>query len=416
MNNPFVEETLSNGLRVVMEIMPEVNSAAAGFFARTGGRDEQRELAGVSHFLEHMCFKGTPKRTWRQITIDFDDMGSSYNAFTSKDRTFYYGWVPAERIETQIELLADMMRSTLPTAEFDMEKNVVLEEIAMSNDHIDNLAYDFMHEQIFPGHPLAWPVLGHDDTVRDMQRDSMAQYFSRRYAPDNLVLIVVGNIDSQQIIAAAEKLAGDWPAGGDAIASYKRQAPKFETGGSCKVLERFNRQELAWVYPAPGGEHPLSETADAVASILGGENSRFYWEIVQKGIAPRAGVWRVDYSDCGLMLLSGQCDADDCQTLVDAMHAEAVRMTREGVTDAEVQRVKNRRRTSLALESEAPYYRLGQLLDDIDYRNGPRTVEQRLAEVDAITPKSIAEYLEQYPITEGGHFISVGPRDWLPSQ
>ena len=230
------------------------------------------------------------------------------------------------------------------------------------------------------------------------------------------MLIVVGNIDSQQIVAAAERLAGDWPAGGEAKASYKREAPKFETGGSCKVLERFNRQELAWLYPSPCGEHPLSETADAVASILGGDNSRFYWEIVQTGIAPRAGVWRVDYADCGLMLLSGQCDADDCQTLVDAMHAEAVRLAREGVTDAEVQRVKNRRRTSLALESEAPYYRLGQLLDDIDYRNGPRTVEQRLTEVDAITPKSVAEYLEQYPITEGGHFISVGPRDWLPSQ
>ena len=192
MDQPFVDHTLSNGLRIVMEVMPDVKSAAAGFYARAGGRDETPELAGVSHFLEHMCFKGSAKRTWRQITVDFDDMGSTYNAYTMQDRTFYYGWVPANRIAGQIELLADMMRSILPTDEFDMEKKVVLEEIAMSNDQLEHLAYDFLSEQVFAGHPLAWPVLGYEQTVRDMTRDQMHDYFLRRYAPNNLVLVAAG--------------------------------------------------------------------------------------------------------------------------------------------------------------------------------------------------------------------------------
>lgn len=412
MKNPFVEHSLANGLRIVMEVMPDVKSAAAGFYARTGGRDEVPELAGVSHFLEHMCFKGTPKRNWRQITVDFDDMGSTYNAYTMKDRTFYYGWLPADHIQNQIELLADMMRSVLPAEEFDMEKKVVLEEIAMSNDQIEHLAYDFLNEKVYGSHALAWPVLGYENTVRDMTRADMDEYFKRRYAPDNLVLVVAGKIDPNQIIETACELCSEWQ---PSSKSNGRTPPSFIPGKSCKVCDRFTRQELAHAFSAPGGSDPLSESAEAVASILGGDNSRFYWKIIQQGISPHASVWCIDYQECGLMVVSGECDPDKCEQLAEAMHAESVEITRGGVTEAEVQRVRNRRRTSLALESESPYYRLGQLLDDIDYHGGPRTVQQRLAEVDAVTPKSIAQCLEQYPITEGGHFISVGPRDWVPS-
>ncbi len=412
MNQPFVDHTLPNGLRIVMEVMPDVKSAAAGFYARAGGRDETPELAGVSHFLEHMCFKGSAKRNWRQITVDFDDMGSTYNAYTMQDRTFYYGWVPAKQIGAQIELLAEMMRSILPPAEFDMEKKEVLEEIAMSNDQLEHLAYDFLSEQIFPGHALAWPVLGYEQTVRDMTRDQMHDYFLSRYAPNNLVLVAAGRIDPQRIIDLASEICGDWK---PSPKLSPRIAPTFVPGNSCQVHERFTRQELGHVFLSNGGCDPLEETAEALASILGGGNSRFYWQIEQQGIAPDVSVWRIDYEDCGVMVLAGECDPDKCEQLADAMHTEAVKLTRDGALPEEVQRVKNHRRTSLALESESPYYRLGQILDDVDYRGGPRTVQQRLAEVDAVSVESIAEYLDKYPITEGGHFISVGPRDWVPS-
>ena len=125
-DHAFIDQTLPNGLRVVIEPMPHVASAAAGFLVRTGARDEPQELAGVSHFLEHMCFKATANRTWHQITIDFDNMGSTYNAFTSKEKTFYFGWVRTADLEKQIELIADMMRSTIPPAEFETEKKVIL--------------------------------------------------------------------------------------------------------------------------------------------------------------------------------------------------------------------------------------------------------------------------------------------------
>jgi predicted Zn-dependent peptidase len=407
----FFSRTLDNGLRVVVEVMPDVPSAAAGFFACTGGRDEVPQEAGVSHFLEHMCFKGTPQRHWEQITVDLDALGSTYNAYTTKDRTFYYGWVPADRIEPQIEILADMMRSTIPQEEFDMEKKVVLEEIAMAADSMDSQAYDFMHERIYGDHALSWPVLGYAETVSNMTRDQMASYFERRYAPNNLVLIVAGRVDPDRIFDLAAELTAEWPATRE---QSQRRAPTFTPGASCKVIEKYNQQVVSAVFPAPGGMHDDSEISEAVASILGGDNSPFYWEIVQEGIAPRAGVWRVDYAECGLMMLYGECDPQQCEALTDAMVHQAKKMAADGISEEAVQRVRNRRRTSLAIESEAPYYRINQILDDIDYRDVPQTVEERLAEVDAVTPQRVAEYLEAYSLIEGGHFISVGPRDWLP--
>lgn len=412
MTNQFVSKTLDNGLRVVIEIMTSVKSAACGFMAATGSRDEDRPIAGVSHFLEHMCFKGTPRRTCEQINIAFDEMGAFYNAFTSKERTFYYGWVQAGDITAQLELLADMMRPALPQAEFDVEKNVILEEIAMSNDQITHLAFDFLHERIFPDHPASWPVLGYTETVRELTRDRMLAYFAERYAPDNMILLVAGNVQADEIFKEAARVTADWAPG--ARKPARRPAP-LRPGTSVKRVERFNQQEVALVFPSPGTQHPLDETAEAVASILGGGNSRIFWNVVQTGLSPRAGAWRMDYQDFGLMILSGLCEPENCERLADALRREASTFTSSGPDADELQRVKQKRRTSLAVEAEAPYYRLVQLMEDVDIFGEPRSVEQRLAAVDNVSADSIREYLSTFPIDRAEHLVSVGPREWPES-
>lgn len=410
MDSRFVTQTLSNGLQVVIEVMPTVKSAACGFMTRTGSRDETPPMAGVSHFLEHMCFKGTATRTAEQINVAFDEMGAFYNAYTSKERTFYYGWVPRDEMKSQLALLADMMQPALPPDDFDTEKNVVLEEIAMSNDQIGHVAFDFLHEQVLPGHGVSWPVLGYSKTVGDLSRDQMDAYRRARYAPDNLLLIVAGNVDPEDILAETRRLTADWTPAGPPPA---RTVPAFIPGKSTKQMERFNQQEIALVYPSAGVTHPLDETAEAAVSILGGGNSRIYWNVVQEGISSRAGAWRMDYHDFGLLILTGVCDPENCERLVDALRAEAQTLLTEGPKPHELQRVKNKRRTSLAVESEAPYYRLNQLIDDVDHFGEPRTVEQRLAAVDAVTAETVRAYFSEFPIDLANeHLISVGPRDW----
>lgn len=400
---------LENGLTVVVERMPDVRSAAAGFLVRTGARDEEPPLAGVSHFLEHMMFKGTARRSCRDINVAFDHLGSTYNAFTSEDRTIYYGWVRKDSIFEQIELLADMMQSALPSAEFDTEKNVVLEEIAMSKDNLDHVAIDFLQEKVFAGHSLAWPILGYEQTIRPLSREQMWKYFKNRYAPDNMVLVVAGNVDAERILAAAGQYCGHWQPSGT---SNVRTPPRMHGGRDVLVVDRFKQQILALTYPSCSARDRRAETASAVATILGGDNSRYFWNIVQKGIAPRAGAFHMDYTDCGAMILYGVCQPENCEALLAAMRKEAARIGTEGVADHEVQRVKNKRRTSLAVESEAPYYRLTQLMDDMEFHDAPRSVEQMLAEVDAISPATVAEFLGAFPINGEGHLTSVGPSDW----
>lgn len=412
MAGEFVSRTLDNGLRVVIEIMPAVKSAACGFMAATGSRDEDRRLAGVSHFLEHMCFKGTPNRTCEQINVAFDEMGSFYNAFTSKERTFYYGWVQSADIFDQLALLADMMRSALPPAEFDVEKNVILEEIAMSNDQITHLAFDFLHERIFAGHPAAWPVLGYAESVRDLSRDDMHAYFTERYAPNNMLLVVAGNVQPDEVFKAAERVTAAWV---PSASRPPRQPAPFKPGTSVKRIERFNQQEVALVFRSAGTKHELDETAEAISSILGGGNSRIFWNVVQTGLSSRAGAWRMDYEDFGMMILSGLCEPDQCERLSDALRAEASKFMAEGPDADELIRVKRKRRTSLAVEAEAPYYRLVQLMEDVDTFGEPRSVEERLTAVDAVSADTVRAYLNEFPIDRDEHLVSVGPREWPAS-
>lgn len=405
----YTYHTLPNGLRIVIEEMPDVPSAAAGFLARTGARDETREVAGVSHFLEHMMFKGTPKRTWHEINSAFDAMGSTYNAFTSNDRTFYYGWVPRDCLREQIELLADMMRSTLPPSEFEMEKNVILEEIARSKDNLVSVAFDVLMEQAFAGHPLAWPVLGYEETIRSLRRDAMAEYFARRYAADNLILIVAGNVNPGEVIGWAEAFCGAWAPARDGA---MRVAPELRNGSAGQTVSRFQQQVIMWAFPAPPGCVDDAELASATATILGGDNSRIFWNVVQKGLCPRAGAFHLDFSDAGLMILWAMCDPKHCEAAFSAIRGEAERMQSGGVTADEVARIRNKRLTSLAAEGEAPYDRLKLIMDDVDYRGRARTLEERLAVVDAIEPSTVGTYLARYPVTGEGFLVSVGPSDW----
>jgi len=406
----FIEHSLSNGLRVVIEPMPHVRSVSAGFLARTGSRDEPPELAGVSHFVEHMCFKGTHHRTWREITRDFDDLGSTYNAYTSKERTFYYGWVRSGDLEKQVEIIADMMRSSFPSDEFEMEKKVILEEIAMSDDQLDHRVYDLIHEKVFAGHPLAWPVLGTTASIQALTRDQLCDYFQSHYNPSNLVLLVAGAVDPKETIRMAERICGDWAPG--TRRTERRMPDGWRPEASTVQTDRFQQQALVLGFPAPSEAHVDRETADVFAAILGGSNSRFFWEIVQAGIAPQVSAGRLDYCDAGMMLAFGLCEPRNTEQLLAAMRNEIAKVTAKGVKPEEVQRVKNRTRTGLATEAESPYFRLMQLAGDVDVFGRPRTVTERLAAIERVTVERIGEYLQAWPMTDNGCLISVGPRKW----
>src|SRR5437870_7243197 len=185
----FHQQVLDNGLTIVGEISPSARSAAVGFFVKTGARDETAPESGVSHFLEHMVFKGTPHRTALQVNYDFDKIGASYNAFTSEENTVFYAAILPEYLPQAVDILADILRPSLRGDDFDMEKKVIIEEIGMYEDQPMWSAYDAAKKAHFSDHPLGNSVLGTAQSVGALTRDQMHAYFERRYVAPNITVV-----------------------------------------------------------------------------------------------------------------------------------------------------------------------------------------------------------------------------------
>src|SRR6201981_925562 len=189
----FHEHVLPNGLQIIGETNPAVHSAALGFFVRTGSRDETPEVSGVTHFLEHMVFKGTPRRSALDVNSDFDRIGAHYNAFTSEENTVFYAAILPEYMPEAVDILPDILRPSLRKDDFEMEKNVIIEEIGMYEDQPNWSAYDHAKRIYFAEHALGNSILGTPDSIRALKRDQMHAYFERRYVAPNITVAVAGN-------------------------------------------------------------------------------------------------------------------------------------------------------------------------------------------------------------------------------
>ena len=408
MTNGFHTTTLDNGLRICIEVLPHVPSAACGFCVLTGARDEPAEWEGVSHFLEHMSFKGTATSSWVEINQRFDDLGSKYNAFTSHERTMYYGWVPHENLLAQIDLLAEMMRSTLPQEEFDTEKNVVLEEIAMYRDSLESCMFDLASKKLFARSPLELSVLGTEATIGALTRDQMAEYHRRRYGPENMVFVASGQLDPAAVIAHVAAVTADWERG---QGGRQQASPEMRSGVAKEQNSKFKQQALMLCYPAPAAQADDLRVPVLLRS-LSGSNSRIFWEIVQKGICPDAGAFHLDYSDIGVYVLYALCEPERADRALQALEEQAAKLQAEGPTEFEVQRVKNAVRTQVARDGDAPMRRLLQLVADVELFGAPRALEETLTRVEKLHVSDIRELLKVHPITGERMLVSVGPADW----
>src|SRR3954451_305384 len=207
----FHHKQLPNGLDVIAEVNPDSHSFAAGLFVKTGSRDEQGDVNGVSPLLEHMMFKGSTKYTWEDVNRIFDEMGARYNAFTSQEMTAYYANVLPEFTEKTIEHLSHLLRPAIRQGDFDTEKKVILEEIAMYLDDPGHRLYERLMEAHFGHHPLSMSILGPAESIQNLKRDQMADYFRQRYGPGNMVLSVTGRLDFDEIVRLAARYCGTWP-------------------------------------------------------------------------------------------------------------------------------------------------------------------------------------------------------------
>ncbi len=237
----FYTHRLSNGLQIVGQPMPDFESVAVSYHVNTGSRDEKDpKIAGVSHFLEHMVFKGTKTLDWQEITLAFNKIGAELNAFTSHESTVYYARVLGEYLDTAVSLLSDMMYPRLAESDFETEKEVIVNEIARSEDQPYNMAYRRLMQTYFGNHPLGHDVLGSRESIRGMHIQQMRDYWQQRYAANNLILAVAGNFDWQHFVELAEQHCTNWRTG-----DAGRDLSHYEPAQSLTIRKTYSGQKLS---------------------------------------------------------------------------------------------------------------------------------------------------------------------------
>ncbi len=378
----FKERVLPNGLTVIAEIDPRAHSSAAGFFVRTGARDEPAELMGVSHFLEHMMFKGTEDISADDLNRRFDDMGARHNAYTSGEVTCFYAQVLPEKTDDALALLGRMMRPALREDDFTTEKQVILEEIAMYRDNPFWVLYEEAVDRYFSPHGLGHRVLGTDETITALTRDQMADYFNQRYAPDNMVLSLAGRVDFGHACAIAEEVCGDWPATG---VSRDISPPATNTETFDLHDESVHRGYLVGLAPAPAGEDERRYAAMVLGQLLGGDgNSRLHWALIEKGIAEEAQAGYDPHEGCGVFMVYAGGEPDRLDTIRGVIESE-IHALADGATETDLERIRNRIATMATLGGERPGDRMQRIGRQYTALRLYRSLEEELERINAVT-------------------------------
>jgi predicted Zn-dependent peptidase len=392
----FRQHTLPNGLTIIGEANPTAHTAAVGFFVRTGSRDESPDLMGVSHFLEHMMFKGTARRSAAQVNIDFDRIGANYNAFTTQETTAYYAHVLPEFLPDAIDLLADILRPALRTGDFDMEKNVILEEIGMYADRPFWVIYEEAMARFYDQHPLALRILGTNASIAAMSRDAMLNYFNHRYSPDNTVVSLAGRFDFDTAIRLLESATAAW-----APTRVQRTYPPLAPKASDLALTKpsVNMHYLVGVSAGPSAQSPLHHAAAVLASILGdSEGSRLYWKLIDPGLAEEAEVSYHGFDQTGSFMFYTSCDPQHAPQVESIMN-QVLDAAADNLTEDELQRAVSKLAMDLTLQNERPAGRMMALGGHWLYQPTYLTLEEELAKFHAVTPATLRDLLTQFPLT-----------------
>jgi predicted Zn-dependent peptidase len=406
----FHQQQLPNGLQIIGETNLAARSTAVGFFVRTGARDETPDISGVSHFLEHMVFKGTPRRTALDVNRDFDVIGAHYNAYTSEENTVFHAAVLPEYLPQAVDILADILRPSLRVEDFDMEKNVIIEEIGMYDDQPMWSAYDAAKQAFFARHPLGNSVLGTRASITNLAQHQMLEYFTRRYIAPNITLVAAGNFDWQHLIRLAEQHCGQWPNG-----QAPREVQPSAGSDAFKVIakDKVVQEHMFLLANGPTADSDLRYAAEALATAVGDESgSRLYWALVDPGLADSADTSYHEYEGAGAFFtyLSGEAERSQDNLHIALRVLDEVQ--RDGITAEEVQQAKSKLGSRLVRGSERPMGRMQALGFYWTYLKQYRTVDDDLRAVDAVTTQTVRELLDHHPVNQPA-IVALGPLENL---
>jgi predicted Zn-dependent peptidase len=415
--NGSVQRTvLPGGLRVITESLPAVRSAAFGIWAGVGSRDEDPAHAGATHYLEHLLFKGTSRRSALDISAAMDAVGGELNAFTAKEYTCYYARVLDEDLPLAIDVLSDMVTSSLiEPKEVDAERGVILEEIAMNEDDPSDLVHEAFAAQVFGDTPLGRPILGTVESINAISRDRIAEHYRARYTPDRLVVAAAGSLDHDHVVeltrtAFGSVLAGDVPPAPPRLSGALAEAA---AGTGVRLVSR--PVEQANVVLGCGGLARTDSRRFALgvlnAALGGGMSSRLFQEIREKrGLAYSVYSFSSQHADCGQWGIYAGCLPAKTEEVLAICQDEVAKVVASGLTDEELERGKGQLRGSIVLGLEDPSSRMSRLgKSELVYPN-LEPVDQILAEIEAVTPDHVREVAAAV-LSQPKALAVVGPFD-----
>lgn len=391
----YREHVLPNGLRIAGEVDPNAASAAAGFFVKSGARDEPTPLMGISHFLEHMVFKGTDARSGEEIDEAFDDLGVNHNAWTSHEITAFHVHGLPSTLEPALRILADIMQPALRSADLADEAEVVVEEIAMYEDQPFWQLWERVSETYYGTHPMGHRVLGTADSVRAVSPDVMRSWHADRYGADNVVLALAGQVDFEHMCTLAESLCGHWPRTGATRTphqmTHSEQAFAFES-------DRISAAYVLGIAPAPAIQDDRRYAAGVLSWILGrGDGSRLHWALVDPGHAEEAYAEYEGNDRCGRYVSWAVCSPDRIdfvETTMRTVHDELV----ESLTEEDLAEARAMMRTAVSVAAELPagrMQRIGRLLTTLGQHT---SLEDELNRMNAITLDELRRVAGEWPM------------------
>ena len=403
---------LPGGLRVITEALPAMRSVAFGIWVGIGSRDEVPSVGGSSHFLEHLLFKGTKGRSALDISSAMDAVGGEMNAFTAKEYTCYYARVLDNDMPLAIDIVSDMVASSLITADdLEVERGVILEEIAMHDDDPGDVVHDVFAEALFGAHPLGRPVIGTVESIRAMRRDQVAGFYHRRYQPPSMVVAAAGNLNHDDVVRqvhAAFDRAGLLD-DDSAVPTEPRPAGRRVPvrPGGVQVVDRPTEQAHIMLGGRGIGRHDERRFALGVlnSALGGGMSSRLFQEIREKrGLAYSVYSYASQFADAGVFGVYAGCAPDNAGRVLDLIREQLDLVSRAGLSDAEVERGRGQLKGGLVLGLEDTGSRMSRIGKGELVYGDILEVDDLIGRIDAVAPddvRSVAADLLARPLSLG---------------
>lgn len=406
----FQQSTLGNGLRIVTSAMPHTRSVTLGFLVGGGSRYESDDEAGAFHFVEHLCFKGTPSRpTARIVSETVDRVGGLMNATTAREVTTYWCKVARPHFDIAADLMVDMVRNPLfDPKELEKERGVILEELAADRDHPDSRAGLLIDQTMWPDQPLGRDVGGTAESVRALTREAMLRLVTHQYVPSNAVISVAGNVEHEEVVGFFEGAMGDWPAGVPLDwypAVLDQQAPR--------VNVEYRKSEQAHIclgFHGVPAEHPNRYAYDLLSSVLGeGMSSRLFLELrEERGLAYDTHSSTAHYRDAGALEVYAAVDPRNASVALEAMLGELAKL-KDGVPEEELQKAKEYAKGRLLMRMEDTRNVALWLGSQRLMRRAVFTVDDIAGRLDAVSPEDVQSAAREMLAPERLNLAIVGP-------